>query len=117
MDSASKVTLPLALIRPISARISVVFPAPFLPIKPWNAPSFTVKPTSRRMIAGPIATLRSLISSMADLRFLHRNMPRAGDEFADALVGQHLPRRAVGNHGAFIESQDTIGEAGNDLHV
>src|SRR5215207_766029 len=94
---------------PMMVRNSVVLPAPLRPMRPANWPAPTSRLTWRRMLTGPSETETPSSRSMGRLLADHVAPDGGG--------AQHLARIAVGDHAAFIERDDAIGVALNDIHV
>src|SRR6185312_4173151 len=107
-------TLPSAASAPMTARRSVVFPAPLRPISPHISPSFTASEASRMIGIGPIETWRPSTLSMGASGGLH---PDAGDQLLHARLAERLGRRAVGDDGAVVEGEHALRELSHDLHV
>src|SRR5262245_65201434 len=99
---------------PMSARNSVVLPAPLRPMRPHMSPSRTSSDTLRMIGTGPIDTVRSVTLSTGRL---------PGARLGAADIGLHLRvaerrrGRPVGDHGAVVEGKHAVGEARHDLHV
>src|SRR3974390_3632631 len=105
---------PLAGKAPISARISVVLPAPLRAVSPHTSPSFTVREAPRTIGTGPKETERSATLSM---RRPLRPHVHAGDQFLHLRIAKGRVRRAVGDHRAVVEGKHAVGKTGDDLHI
>src|SRR5689334_7187741 len=110
----SSSTLPLVGTRwPISVRISVVLPAPFLPTRPTMRPSATSSERPRRATTESIATWSERTASIGS----RLGEQLAGDVAANVVGGERLARRAVGDDAAGVERDDAARVAADDLHV
>src|SRR3954469_14618550 len=102
----SNCTLPVAGIAPISARSSVVLPAPLRPIRPHMRPSSTLSEALRMIGIGPIETLRFSTLSMGAAFDAN-----AADQFLHQRIVERLMRATVGDHRAIVKGQHAVGEA------
>src|SRR5579872_5455231 len=105
--------VPLAGSAPISARMSVVLPAPLRPISPHISPASRWSEAPRMRTTGPIETLRFAILSMAGAGCRGFEL-RPADQLLNAGIFQGLARRPVGDHRAVIEGEHAIGVAFHD---
>src|ERR1700754_2873848 len=96
------------------ARNKVVLPAPLRPMSPHISSSSRAKEALRMMGIGPIETLRLDTLSMG-------GSPSGdlgpADQRLHAGIRQCRRRCAIGDHGAIVKCQHTIGETLHDLHV
>src|ERR1700761_5966620 len=106
---------PLAGMAPMMARNNVVFPAPLRPISPQISPSSSANEASRMTGMGPIDTLRLDTLNMGGTPSVPH--PWAADQRLNLGIGQRCGRRPVGDHGAIVKCQYTLGETLDDLHV
>src|SRR6185503_4880518 len=95
-----------ALRRPMTVFITVVLPAPFLPMRPVIEPVGTSSETSRRICIDAMETLSFSISSTG-----------ADHVALDLRVRQRIPRRRVGDDAPVVEREHTLREAAHHLHV
>src|SRR5258708_9584555 len=93
------VAVPVAGMAPISARSSVVLPAPLRPIRPHISPVAMARLAPRMIGIGPIETSRPDTLSMTTLP------PGAADEGLDPGIGERHRRPTGGDHGAVLEGQ------------
>src|SRR3954454_21384998 len=100
---------------PMSARRSVVLPAPLRPIRPHISPSLTSSDALRTTGTGPMATSR--LSILSTRRGPGGYWLRAADKRLHAGIGERLRRCAVGNYCPVVESEDAIRKSGDDIHV
>src|ERR1700730_18190024 len=107
---------PLAGMAPMMARNNVVFPAPLRPISPHISPSSSANEAARMIGTGPIDTLRLDTLNIGDSA-CGAVQPGTADQCLNAGIRQRCGRRPVGDHGAVVKCQHTLGEALDDLHV
>src|SRR5271154_2307352 len=112
-STSPKTAVPVAGIAPISARSSVVLPAPLRPMSPHISPVSMARLAPRMIGIGPIETSRPDTLSMAALP----PRPRPADEQLDPGIGEGDGRGPVGDHGAVVEGEHAVGIALDDLHV
>src|SRR6201998_4677797 len=101
---------------PMMARNSVVFPAPLRPISPHISPSSSANEAPRMIGTGPIDTLRLDTLNIGN-GACSALPPGTADQRLNAGIGQRYGRRPVGDDGAVVQCQHTLGEALDDLHV
>src|SRR5258708_13533980 len=97
------VAVPVAGMAPISARSSVVLPAPLRPIRPHISPVAMAKLAPRMIGIGPIETSRPDTLSMAALP------PGAADEGLDPRIGERHRRGPAAHHAAAIPPHPPLG--------
>src|SRR3974390_276615 len=95
---------PLAGKAPISARISVVLPAPLRPISPHISPSFTASEASRMIGIGPIETLRLATLSMAGAPGRGLDLD-AAHQLLNLRIIQRLGGRSVSYASSVVEGE------------
>src|SRR5271166_3347185 len=105
----SNSALPLAGSAPMSARSSVVLPAPFRPMRPHISPSSSASEALRTTGTAPIATLRSETLSMDNLSGRNTHWSGTADQCLHRRVGERLRRRTVRDDGAVVEREDALG--------
>src|SRR5258707_9071203 len=98
-STSSNAAVPVAGMAPISARNSVVLPAPLRPMRPHISPVSMARLAPRMIGIGPIETSRPDTLSTAALP------PGATDERLDPGIGERHRRRALGDHRAALEGQ------------
>src|SRR5437764_3826022 len=97
---------------PMSARKSVVLPAPLRPMSPHISPSLTSREALRTTGTGPMATSRLLILSMDGGLGARRLRPAY--EVLHARIRERLRRRPISNYGPIVEREHAIREARHD---
>src|ERR1700761_3591801 len=107
---------PLAGMAPMMARNNVVFPAPLRPINPHISPSSSANEAPRMIGTGPIDTLRLDTLNIGNST-CSAIQPGTADQCLNACIRQRRGRCPVGDHGAVVKCQHTLGEALDDLHV
>src|SRR6187431_1681072 len=100
-STSPSLTLPVAGIAPIRARMKVVLPAPLRPIRPHISPSSSSSEASRMIGIGPIDTLSAETLSIGR-RLLRGGALGAADQFLHTCIRQRHGGRAVGDHGAIV---------------
>src|SRR5918911_628983 len=100
---------------PMMARISVVLPAPFRPMRPHISRSETSSDASRTIGTGPIATLSDCTLSIGRPRHHVQFRLGAADQHLHARLAERLIRGAVRNQRPVIESQHAIRKPRDDL--
>src|SRR6516165_4579426 len=108
--------VPLAGNAPISARISVVLPAPLRPISPHISPAASSSDTLRMMATAPIETLRLATLSMIAIRGCGLEF-RSADKLLYARIGKRGRRRSVCNHRAVVEGKHAVGVTADNVHI
>src|SRR5213593_1179854 len=100
---------------PMIVRRVVVFPAPFRPTRQTTSRGPTPSDTDRKMWLAWMNT-----SSASTVSTAGRSPgPRApaDDRVDDAPVGLDRGRRAVGEHAALVERDDSVGVGEHDIHI
>src|SRR3974390_3535945 len=100
----SSSAFPVAGIAPISARKSVVLPAPLRPISPHISPSFTASEASRMIGIGPIETLRLATLSMAGAPGRGLDLD-AANQLLNLRIIQRLGGRSVSYASSVVEGE------------
>src|SRR3954453_24150467 len=101
---------------PMIERIRVVLPAPLRPMRPLNFPGGTCMFTLRRILTGPMET--STPSMRSTRRLLACWMQLLADHIAAHLgVLEYLLRLAVGDYAAFVERENAMRIAADDVHI
>src|SRR5688572_31584346 len=98
---------------PISARSSVVLPAPLRPINPHISPVANASDALRMIGTTPIETSRPETLSMVGDRLA--GWPGSADEGLNARIRERHGRRPVGDDGAVVKGEHAIREPCHDL--
>src|SRR5215218_8243531 len=104
--SSKRMLPPLGLRMPMMVFMSVVLPAPLLPMRPIIDPVGSSSDTPRRMWTAAMDTLRSWTLSTSALQActLAHHVP------LHVGIGEHDRRRRVGDDAAVVEGEDPLGE-------
>src|SRR5688572_21584704 len=105
---AASLMLPVACVKPMTLRATVVLPAPLRPMRAAVAPAGNANETLRSTCAPAIDTLTwSNDNMLSDPVHL----------LADDLVGHYRGRRADGLDLACVPHRDAIRIAGHHIHI
>src|SRR6185437_11585130 len=116
-STSSSSAVPVDGRRPISARRSVVLPAPLRPISPHISPSLTASVAPRRIGIAPIDALRLETLSTGGSPAGDAFEPDAANQFLHFRIVERLLGRAVGDDGAVVERKHAVGKTADDFHI